>query len=305
VDQGARGYAELEKVGRTILRRRRAVQGAARREGRQVMHLLTQAAQRAVAPALHEILALACALINILARSRVLDRGAGLDRRISRLFDAFLQRRYDPLGAVFDWRGERRLARALEEKGRKTRRQSEQYRRQQLGLPPLPERKPRPKTKPEAETEAPGRKKRPVADSPNPVAGPDLPETYSEFRALLGRALFAPAAEPEDEALRLILEELACVLWGHLTLFSSGSGYGKESLDDVLDEMATTLPDGGELLSRQDRIQAVLKPNPDAEAILGEHVQALRQGLGILMKERYEPQPEVDRFCMGMEGLRD
>jgi hypothetical protein len=90
----------------------------------------TQAAHRTVAPALHEILALACALISILVHSRVLDRGKGLDRRISRLFGAFLQQRYEPLGHVFDWRGEWRRARALEKRGRETRRQAREYRRQ-------------------------------------------------------------------------------------------------------------------------------------------------------------------------------
>jgi hypothetical protein len=169
----------------------------------------------------------------------------------------------------------------------------------------LPERKARPKPKPRpgggADAGAQGKQTHP-ASAPS-ATGPDLPETYREFRALLGRAFFAPAAEPEDEVLRQILEELACVLWDRLTLFETGLECEKQNLDQVLDEMGQTLPDGRELLDRQDRIQDILKPEPNWEALLREYIEAVRQDLGILMKERYDPDPEIDRFCQGTEGL--
>ena len=70
--------------------------------------------------------------------------------------------------------------------------------------------------------------------------------------------------------------------------------------------MGDTLPENDRDL--QDRcwtIENILSEDPGAERELTTCLLEIRQDLGTLMIERYGPDPEIDRFCQGIEGLRD
>jgi hypothetical protein len=60
-----------------------------RHEGREVMRLLTQAAQRTVAPSLQDVLALAGSLMAVLANSRLTRRAKRLNRRVAKTAGGF------------------------------------------------------------------------------------------------------------------------------------------------------------------------------------------------------------------------
>ena len=71
VDREAADYPALEKTGRAILLRSRAIHNAVRREGRQVMRVLTEATARVAAPSLLDLLTLARKLVLALATSGI------------------------------------------------------------------------------------------------------------------------------------------------------------------------------------------------------------------------------------------
>ncbi len=81
--------------------------------------------------------------------------------------------------------------------------------------------------------------------------------------------------------------------------------YETQQLDEALEEMGHTLPaNDRDLQERCWRIENVLE-DPDGEERLQRDVQDVRQCLGILLRVRYGPDPEIDRFCRGTEGLQD
>ena len=59
------------------------------------------------------------------------------------------------------------------------------------------------------------------------------------------------------------------------------------------------------LLHRQLQIETILKEQPNSEQILRTHIQDLGQRLGILMRQRYGPDPQIDLFGGGIDGLKD
>ncbi len=127
---------------------------------------------------------------------------------------------------------------------------------------------------------------------------------FEEFRALCRRAFLAPAAKPGEEGVRAISDELAWVLWQRLHRFEERLEAETQRLDEALDEMAQTLPASHDvLLHRQLQVEAIVKEEPYAEHILSACIQDLRQRLGKLMRVRYGPDPQIDRFCQGTEGL--
>ena len=129
VDREAPDYGALEKAGRALLHRQRGLLNDVRREGRQVMRLLTQAAERTIAPTLQDIVALAGGLMAVLGNSRLGRRAQRLNRRVARLLEAFVQKRYEKAGVVVSAEAmfERLMAEDVE------------------GLPPLPQHQRRPR----------------------------------------------------------------------------------------------------------------------------------------------------------------
>jgi hypothetical protein len=297
VDRNASGCTELEKTGAALLDRLRGGYRQVRRESRQVMGLLTRAAQRTVAPNLQEILALAWALISVLVNSRVLGRLHRENRRIQKLLAAFLQRRYGATGEIFDWEAELRRAGAFLRKMEESTCQGEA----RQGVPAGPARKPRARLAPQPEGDARqrlGQENMPPHPETEPPLGPNLPATCEEFRALLGRAFLAPSSEPEEEAVRVLLDELARKLWAHLHMFEVSLQEETRRVDEALNEMAQAIPTTThELLHRRCRIEVILKARPGYEQVWRECNEELRQCLGIVMKQRYGPDPEIDRFC--------
>jgi len=100
VDREAADYGALEKAGRALVHRQRALLNEVRREGRAVMRLLTQAAERTVAPTLLDILALAGSLMAVLTNSRLARRAQGLNRRVAKRLEAFVEKRFGKVGVV-------------------------------------------------------------------------------------------------------------------------------------------------------------------------------------------------------------
>ncbi|HWT82718.1 MAG TPA: hypothetical protein VN648_28385, partial [Candidatus Methylomirabilis sp.] len=219
VNRQAADYGALEKAARALLHRRRALLHEVRREGRQVMRLLTQAAERTVAPTLRDILALACGLMTVLVHSRPLGRGKRLNERVTNILEAFVEKRYGKTGPVVSWMAVLEWMRGNAPGSR----------------PPRPQRQPRARPKPEAPpaaAEPTARKKRP---RPDPTAAAlDLPQTLEQFQGLVRRAFCAPSAEPEDEAVRAMLDDLAHSLWTRLHLFEAGLEYERQELDEAL-----------------------------------------------------------------------
>ena len=173
------------------------------------------------------------------------------------------------------------------------------------GLPPRPERKPRtrPAPPPEADSaqqvETPSTPLRPepaIADTP---LGPDLAASFEEFRALVGRAFLAPSPEPEEESMR-VLDELVGNLWHHLQMFEVSLQEETERLEEAMNDMAEAMPTTPEEMRRRRcRIEAILKVQPEHEQVWIESNDKIRQCLGAVMRQRYDPNPEIDRFCGG------
>ncbi len=178
VNREAADYPALEKAARALLHRRRALLNEVRREGRQVMRLLTQAAERTVAATLDDILSLACSLIAVLAKPRLPGRAKRLNQRIEKLLEAFVEKRYRKAGTVVSLMTEmQRMVAYIH------------------GSPPPDPAaggtRTRPKAKPKKDTGTDSRKRK----KPHPApAGPDLPDTFEEFRGLVRRAFGARSA---------------------------------------------------------------------------------------------------------------
>jgi hypothetical protein len=202
-----------------------------RREGRQVMRLLTQAAQRTVEPTLQDLLTLAGGLMAVLGNWHLAARAKRLNRRVARRLEAFLEKRFEKVGVVVSTKTflERLMAGSV------------------VGLAFQPQRPRGPRSlaqcaKPKPQVGAVGSA---GVLSAQPAEGPDLPEKVEEFVSLVRRAFCAPHPEPEDEAVRELIDELAGCLWDRLHTFDVVVQCERERLDRALEEMGRTLPDEG------------------------------------------------------------
>ncbi len=242
------------------------------------MRLLTQAAERTVAATLDDILSLACSLIAVLAKPRLPGRAKRLNQRIEKLLEAFVEKRYRKAGTVVSLMTE--MQRMLA------------YIR---GSPPPDPAaggtRTRAKAKPKKDAGTDSRKRK----KPDPAPpGPDLPDTFEEFQGFVRRAFCAPSAEPENDAVGRLLDDVARSLWRRLLLFQVKVEYETQQVDAALDEMGDTLPENDR--DSQERcweIENVLEDS-DGEERLRRDVQDVRQCLGILLRVRW-----------GIDGLRD
>ena len=296
VDREAADYGALEKVGRALLHRQRALFNEVRREGREVMRLLTQAAERTVAPTLQDLLVLATGLMAVLTNLRLARRGRRLNRRVAKLLEAFVQKRYEKAGVMVS-------AEAL-------------YERLMMepvaGLPPLPQRprrarppgsRPQPKSQPEA-AESAGI---PPAPPVEPYRGPDLPEKGEEFVILVRRAFCASQPEPEDVTIRSLIDDFAGCLWDRLHIFDAELQCETARLNHVLDQMGHTPPDEGpnHVSERCWSIEAELEQTVcRVGTIINMGAEVLPEQLGTLMRLRYGLEPEIERFCRASEELK-
>ena len=279
VDREAPDYGALEKAGRALLHRQRALVNEVRREGREVMRLLTQAAARTAVPTLQDILALACGLMTVLTKSRLLGRAKQLNQRVEKLLEAFLEKRYERAGVVVSPTAllERMLADAES---------PPLHRRQKRARPGAAKREHRAqRTKPA---------KRRLSD-----AGPDLPDNQPEFDLLVRRAFCAPHPEPEKDPLCHLIDELSDRLWSRLHTFQVELKYETERLAQMLDQMDDILPHEGcrTLLERLWMIEGGLKEAMrGAEPMMEFCLQDIARRLGTLIRLRYGSDPEIDRF---------
>jgi hypothetical protein len=325
VDPQAPDYGALEKAGRAIVHRQRALLNEVRREGREVMRLLTQAAQRTVAPTLQDILALAGSLMAALGESRLACRAQRLNRRVAKLLEAFVEKRYERAGVVVSTETLfKRLMAPVE------------------GSPPLPQRpkRRRPRSaptpgacapepasgagapcasEPALRSRAPSggafsgasaarpNPQRKAAEVARPDPGSDLPESQDEFVRLVSRAFCAPHSEPEDEGVRRLIDDLAGSLWHRLHKFSADVQWETAKLNQVLDQMGDTAPDEGpnHVSTRCRLIEAELQQTArSAETIITISTELLSQQLETLMLCGYGPDPDIERVCSARYELR-
>jgi hypothetical protein len=260
----------------------------ARREGRQVVRLLTQAAERTVAPTLQDLLALAGGLMAALGNSRLGRRAQRLNRRVAKLLEAFVQKRYEKAGVVVSAETlfQRLMAEDVE------------------GLPPLPQHQRRPRSS--AVRAGAAQPKQPAKPSQS-ERGPDLPDNDKEFVSLVRRAFCAPHPEPENEATRDLVDDLGACLWDRLRMFDDEVKCETARLNQELDRMADTPPDEGRNHVRRRcwSIEAQLKLTVgSAGNIIEMGAEVLPERLGALMMRRYGPDPKIERFCSASCQLR-
>jgi hypothetical protein len=280
LDREAPDYGAQEKAGRALLHRQRSLSNEVRREGREVMRLLTRAAERTVAPTLQDILALAEGLMAVLGNSCLVRRAQQLNRRVVKLLEAFVEKRYERAGVVLFT--ETLFKRAMAPVA---------------GLPPLPLRGRRPR--PQSTPALPNPQWQP-AEAAEPDQGPNLPEDGEEFVRLVRRAFCAPHPEPENEAIRDLIDDLGACLWDRLRMFDDEVKYESARLNQELDRMGDTPPDEGRNHVRRRcwSIEAQLNETLcRAETMLLFCAQTLPPRLGALMGLRYGPDPEIDQFC--------
>jgi len=289
VDREAPDYGALEKAGRAVLHRRRALFNEVRREGREVMRLLTQAAERSVALTLQDLLALAGGLLAVLTNSPLARRARRLNRGVAKLLEAFVEKRFEKAGVVVSAQTlfERLLGVAGE------------------GLPPLSQRKkqsrpPSSPTGPAPRPEAAGSAGLLPAPPAENDRRPDLPEKWEDFVRLVRRAFCAPHPQPEDEVVRDLINDLAGCLWDRLHTFDVVLHCETERLNRALDQMGHSLPDEGcnHVRKRCWSLEAELKDTLcSAETMISFCAQVLPSQLGTLMLRRYGPDPEIEGFC--------
>jgi hypothetical protein len=291
VDREAADYGALEKAGRALLYRQRALLNEARREGREVMRLLTQAAERTIAPTLQDILTLASSLMTLLGKSRLLGRTQRLNRRVKKLLEAFVEKRYERSGRLLvtaEACCERLMAEADEKPSHRLRDPECGAGTGWPGLRLIPK----------------SRRDGAQGSSQHFQGGwadqdPDLPEVQEEFVCLVRRAFCAPHPEPEEEEVRDLVDELAGCLWNRLHTFDLVVKGEKEQLNQRLDQMADTVATGPKSLrERFWSIEAELEKTVlSVETMLQLCGETLPQPLGTLMYRRYGPHPKIDRFC--------
>ena len=97
-----------------------------------------------------------------------------------------------------------------------------------------------------------------------------------------------------------VLDELAGNLWHHLQMFEVSLQEETERLEEAMNDMAEAMPTTPEEVRRRRcRIEAILKVQPEHEQVWIESNDKIRQCLGAVMRQRYDPNPEIDRFCGG------
>ena len=290
VDREAADYGALEKAGRALLRRRRALLREVRREGREVMRLLTQAAARTVAPTLQDILALASGLMAVLWSSRPLDRAKRLNQQVGRLLQAFVEKRYERAGGV-GLTPEAEVLRVLAQDPQ--------------GLPPLRQRKKRARRVAHAGAKPERRPKRAHREPSDP--GPDLPENPREFGLLVRRAFCAPHPEPEDKAVAYLIDTLSERLWDRLHSLERGLKHETETLHQLLDQLGKERPRANRQ-AMQERfwwIEAELKEAiHQARPVMKFCGRNFAQQVQILVLRRYGSDPEIERFGRAWEEQR-
>ncbi len=176
--------------------------------------------------------------------------------------------------------------------------------RSSQALPPLPQRGRRPR--PQSTPALPNPQRQP-AEAAQQDQGPDLPGDGEEFVRLVRRAFCAPHPEPEDEAIRDLIDDLGACLWDRLRMFDDEVKCETARLNQELDRMGDTPPDEGRNHVRRRcwSIEAQLKLTVGgAGNIIKMGAEVLPERLGALMIRRYGPDLEIERFCSASCQLR-
>jgi hypothetical protein len=230
---------------------------------------------------------LAGGLMAVLGNSRLVRRAEQLNRRVVKLLEAFVEKRYERANVVVST--ETLFKRAMAPVA---------------GLPPLPQRGRRPR--PQSTPALPNPQRQP-AEAAQQGQGPDLSGDGEEFVRLVRRAFCASHPEPEDEAIRDLIDDLGACLWDRLRMFDDEVKCETARLIQELDRMADTPPDEGRnhVQRRCWSIEAQLKLTVrSAGNVIKMGDEVLPERLGALMMRRYGPDPEIERFYSASCQLR-
>ena len=110
-------------------------------------------------------------------------------------------------------------------------------------------------------------------------------------------AFGVPNPGPNDEAVVATLDHLAANLWDRLHVFEGFIGEEKERFDPGLHYLGVDPPrNGRDIVNRCRYIADLLKEDPKMEGIVRGYLKTIHHNVGVMLRERYGPSPDLDRF---------
>jgi len=251
---GAPGSQELDQAAALIAKRLRKVQAGWRRDGRQIMRLLTAAISQSHPLSAEEACKLVNQLLDCLDGSRVVTEARRLNEKIEHLLLKMIETRYGaeapfggaPVATIVEQLMEERRQRAA------MRREAREAKAGREGQPAMSgENVPAPAEgnaarTPEAELEIGKGNPGGQPAKPKQASTLKLPATLEKFQGLLARAL---DLESEDGA--ILAGMLARLLWERLQWWKWREQKEAQQLDQLFQEGAATSPDLPEDLGRR------------------------------------------------------
>jgi len=309
----------LRTVAERIWKRRRHFPRQARREGRQVMRLLTQAAQSPAPGSQQEAYKLFLQLLEILQPTRVLRQAQNLNESIERALIEMLEARYgreafingEPVASLFraveadykrqmaEEKAEREARRAARQQATGNGGQGTEDSGQGTG-----DRKQGTESKQEAAeaaqesgTEANDASTANTGEaSPEQKAaeqprgrGPQLPKTFEEFWGLFSRAFRPPQEVREVDHDRMLLRPVAESVWARLHVYERQEQQENERLDAALQKADQPVGNLNDLRRRAWAVLAAFRVESWFTDALRELQTDLDQDIGQLVKWRYGP----------------
>jgi len=309
----------LRIVAECVWKRRRHFSRQARREGRQVMRLLTQAAQSPAPGSQQEAYKLFLQLLEILQPTRVLRQAQNLNESIERALIEMLEARYgreafingQPVASLFraveaDYK-QRMAEEKAEREARRTARQQatgnggpvmgdsgEGTGDREQGTEGEQETTEAPQESATEVNEAPtahtgeGSPEQKAAEPPR-GRGPQLPQTFEEFWGLFSRAFRPPQEVRELDHDRMLLRQVAESVWARLHIYERQERQENERLDAALQKADQPVGNLKDLRQRAWAVLGALRIESWFTDALRELQTDLDQDMGQLVKWRYGP----------------
>jgi len=309
----------LRTVAERIWKRRRHFPRQARREGRQVMRLLAQAAQSPAPGSQQEAYKLFLQLLEILRPTRALRQAQNLNESIERALIEMLEARYgreafingQPVASLFraveaDYKRQMAEEKAEREARRAARQQATGNGGQVTGDSGEGTGDREQGTEGEQETAEAGQESATQANdastahtgeaSPEQKAaeqprgrGPQLPKTFEEFWDLFARAFRPPKEVREVDHDRMLLRPVAETVWARLHIYERQERQENERLDAALQKADQSVGNLNDLRRRAWAVLGAFRIESWFTDALRELQTDLDQDMGQLVKWRYGP----------------
>jgi len=309
----------LRTVAERIWKRRRHFPRQARREGRQVMRLLTQAAQSPAPGSQQEAYKLFLQLLEILQPTRVLRQAQNLNESIERALIEMLEARYgreafingEPVASLFraveadykrqmaEEKAEREARRAARQQatgngGQGTEDSGEGTGDKEQGTESEQETT---EAGQESETEVNDASTANIGEaSPEQKAaepprgrGPQLPKTFEEFWNLFARAFRPPKEVREVDHDRMLLRPVAESVWARLHIYERQEQQENERLDAALQKADQPVGNLNDLRRRAWAVLGAFRIESWFTDALRQQQTDLDQDMAQLVKWRYGP----------------